>query len=299
MLFAIAGVLLLVFYRPHGKLPDNHAIVAVQVFKSTGGKDTLVMIELANGVHLPIGKSDTGILAQQGSSVLYRDVQGQIIYSHWDTTTYNTELTNKITTMPRHPVQVVLPDHTTILLEPYATLGVPIAPDAHRKAIELSGPAYFSVANDTTSQLSVSTNGLVIEATAAEFLVKVEGDDKTIIGLVAGNAAVAHGARFARLKAGEVLRVSVAGQFEWIRASLSSLMSFRKNTFYFSEAPLSIIKTEIERWYAVQIVDDKLADSISTYHFGPVSRDLPLQAVMKKLTMLTGHSLQAIPLTDR
>ncbi|WP_276480999.1 FecR family protein [Paraflavitalea pollutisoli] len=267
-------------------------IVEIKMLPARG--DTAGVIELSNGIHFPFATYDTGLIATQNGITLYRRANGQLVYGKSRDSAGELRLTNKVIALPKRPLAVTLPDSSNVQLDPLAELAMDISQLECERSVSVTGQAYFSVPSKRGGLFNVYSNGAKIETTGSKFIVKSYEGGPTTISLEKGLLTVTKGSKFTRLKVGDVVNVHPGEWFEWKSSKLRSFVGVRDNVFYFEDDNLEAIKNEIEQWYAVRLKLSKYGDNSARYHFGPVSRNLPLGKVLGKLNKLTGDRFSVV-----
>ncbi|WP_276485730.1 FecR family protein [Paraflavitalea pollutisoli] len=254
--------------------------------------DTALFVELADGERFAVGTKDTGVLAQLGSVQLRSTGSRQLVYEAVAGEKGEALIHHKIVTIGQQLVTVELVDHSVAELGPHSLLQVDVSGSSEKRIVHLAGIAHFTVAHDKNRPFIVNTAGATLQVLGTEFVVTTKDKDFTTVGLVNGSLLVSGARQRATLVPGQTVQVSPSGDVRYVKDRLNSLLGFTENRFYYSNKTLATITADIEQWYAVQLIDSNPSDSLGTYHFGPVPRDLPLTKVLEKLNKLTGHQFR-------
>jgi transmembrane sensor len=136
----VAGIL----FRPTDKKPAQYAAVKKSIYRNdiNPGREKAILI-LANGQKVTLDDVKVGKSYKQGSSVVSKSSNGQLVYnamaiSHAAAISYNT-----IQTPIGGEYQVVLPDGSKVWLNSNSSLYFPTAFQGKERIVKLTGEGYF------------------------------------------------------------------------------------------------------------------------------------------------------------
>lgn len=251
--------------------------------------DTALYVNLSNGERFAVGSTDTGVLVSLGTMQLRSKGPGQLLYEAVGAHGEAALIHHTITSVARKLVAVTLADKSVVTLGPGSTLQVNVDDSRGERSVTLEGVARFAVTHDVHRPFIVHAAGVPVQVLGTEFGVMTGDRGFTTVAVKKGSVRVGRGAQVATLQTGQAVQVSASGQISPANGRLQSLLSFSENKFYYTNQTLATIKADIEQWYSVRLLDDNPSNSLATYYFGPVPRDLPLTTVLEKLSRLTGH----------
>lgn len=266
--------------------------LVVEEMTSTVATDTAVMVELADGRLKAIGSRDTGLLVKQGTVQLSRQASGLLVYQNSPGEPTAPVAFNKVFGLTRKPQRVKLPDGSQVTLDPGTVLQVALASGDSLRTAAVQGRAYFRIAYDAQRPFEVAAGPVTVRVLGTEFMIHQPSAQQAIVGLVNGKVQLYHGGHITPMQPGQVARIDPHGQLQWLPTNLSTLTAFDQHAFFYVSSPLRTIQRDLEAWYQVRLTDDQPHDTAGRYHFGPVSRDLPLRDILTKIEKLTGHRLQ-------
>ena len=176
-----------------------------------------------------------------------------------------------------------LDDGTRVVVGPSSELRI----DAHyaegRREVALRGTAFFEVTHDTSHPFSVRTHGAVITDLGTKFAVRGDGADGVEVSVTEGAVRVqSDGGRRADLGAGDRARLAAAGALDVQRAVDSEEdAAWTRGRIVFREAPVSRVRSELRRWYGVELVlsDSTLASRHLTAAFTKETRQQVLDVI--------------------
>lgn len=250
-----------------------------------GNKATLT---LANGKTIILDSVQSGQLANQGNSKVVKVANGQLEYETQSQgqkkesrLSYNTLVT------PRGGVyQLLLPDGSKVWLNAASSIRFPTAFTGSERKVEITGEAYFEIAQNPAKPFSVNANGMNVTVLGTHFNVNTyqdEGDMK--VTLVEGKVKVTtNDGNDAILKPGEQAQVNEGTQIKLVEhADVEESVAWKNGLFQFDGDDMATIMRKISRWYNVEVMYE---NGIPSGHFtGIISRNTNLSEVLKMLEL--------------
>lgn len=199
--------------------------------------------------------------------------------------------------------QITLSDGTKVWLNAASTLRYPPRFSGAERIVELTGEAYFSVANDKKRPFKVFSAGQEIHVLGTEFNVSAYSDDpENKTTLVEGkvslllttqlNGTALQNSKFIELVSGEqgiVKRESLTKT----HVDTEPYTAWKAGYFYFKKTPLEDILRQAARWYDVEVVYE---GGIPNETFsGDIKRDVSLRGLLDILQ----HSTINVTLEER
>ena len=156
---------------------------------------------------------------------------------------------------------VRLADGTRVLLAPESRLTVAAGYGTTVREVELTGEAYFDVHHDAARPFLVRAGGAAIRDIGTTFTVRATGRDSVRVAVTSGSVSL--GAIDAMPNAGVVLQPGDAatyapGQQTVVQrgGAAEPDTAWTSGRLVFREAPVSAVRTELRRWYGIDLVID-------------------------------------------
>jgi len=282
------------------KTPDHRSIGIVrrqpaQSNDVAPGRNKAIL-QLADSSTIVLDDSDTGTLAQQGSTKVLKLTNGQLAYraaASYKLQAASKPVYNVITTPRGGQYQVVLPDGSKVWLNAASSLRFPTAFTGKERAVTVTGEAYFDIAPNRNMPFTVQVNDTRIEVLGTRFNVMSYSNEAML------NTTLLEGAvRIAQLtgKPGETTRLSPGQQASIYNGSASiivnsvdteSVVAWKNGLFQFESNDVQTIMRQMERWYDVDV---HYAGKAPEGHYSwSVGRD---QSLMKVLRILEEGGLK-------
>ncbi|GEP89724.1 iron dicitrate transporter FecR [Chitinophaga terrae (ex Kim and Jung 2007)] len=242
------------------------------------------LLQLADGSTIVLDSTKSGSLALQGNTRILKNDQGEIVYKAGRDVQ---PVYNKISTPRGGQYTITLPDGTRVWLNASTTLRYPTAFTGNERIVELSGEAYFEVAQDANRHFRVQTNTsghqpLNITVLGTSFNVQAYTDEPAqTTTLLTGKVSVGAGSQAVVLQPGRkaVLDKTAAG-FNVQAADTAAALAWKEGFIYMQDADLAEIMRQISRWYDVDIVFE---GNVTKQFDGKIPRDTKLTTVLKAL----------------
>lgn len=221
------------------------------------------ILTLGNGSRIILDSAADGTLAEQGATKIVKLANGRLAYQlagNQDQATvkvlYNTMET------PRGGVyQLTLPDGTRVWLNSASSIRYPNVFTGPKRAVEVTGEAYFDVARDEAKPFVVSSRGMQVQVLGTEFNLMAYTDEEAIrTTLVNGSIKVVSGGASKLIKPDEqaVLRPDSAqlhiARLNVVKANLNEVLAWKDGNFRFYSTKITDIMRQLARWYDVDIV---------------------------------------------
>jgi transmembrane sensor len=148
-----------------------------------------------------------------------------------------------------------------VLLAPESRLTVATGYGNKVREVELTGEAYFDVRHDTTRPFIVHASRADIRDLGTTFTVRSTGAEGVRVAVTSGSVSLA--AAQAGPNAGVVLRPGDAGTLGTDGRTVverggtaESDTAWTRGRLVFREAPLRVVRSELRRWYGIDLVID-------------------------------------------
>lgn len=222
------------------------------------------ILTLADGSKIALNDASSGELAKQGATRVVKTSEGQVTY----TSQSNLESLvsfNTIATPRGGQYQVLLPDGSKVWLNAASSLRFPTAFTGKERNVELTGEAYFEIANQPSMPFKVSIAGngvtgngsspLQVEVLGTEFNIKAyieDGAPKAT--LINGSIrATASNGRQATLHPGEQAIASHGSLQIMPQVDTAEIVAWKEGNFSFEGTSLEETLRQLARWYDVDI----------------------------------------------
>jgi transmembrane sensor len=251
---------------------DSHPVMA--------GRNTATLT-LANGKQILLDSAKNGELAREGNTHLVKTADGAIAYmpaEGGDKQTYN-----MLTTPRSGQYQLRLPDGSRVWLNNVSSLRYPASFQGKERTVELTGEAYFEIANDASKPFIVKTGDARVEVLGTSFNIMAypeeEGSQTTVL---TGAVEVRTEKTSTVLKPDQQADVISGGELQVAREIAGQdVVSWKNGFFYFGRASFAAVMRQLARWYDVDVVyEGKVPD---TEFGGKIDRSLPLNDLLKYL----------------
>lgn len=236
------------------------------------GKEGAVLT-LANGTQVVLDSLGNGVVANQnGTQVTLTNgllrynaggsPGGEIFY-------------NKISTPKGRQFHVQLPDGTDVWLNAASTIRYPTAFTGKERLVEVTGEAYFEVAENAERPFIVNANNRAkIEVLGTHFNVNAYGNEESLnTTLLEGTVRISANGSNALLKPGE--QAVLKDQLNIVsNADTDKILAWKNGLFNFEGMRLRQVMRQLERWYDIEVVYENNVPDIEFY--GKLKRDISL-----------------------
>ena len=170
---------------------------------------------------------------------------------------------NTIATPKGGQYQVILPDGSRVWLNAASTLRYPSRFDTEERVVELSGEAYFEIAQiklsdqKTAKPFIVKSQTQEVQVLGTHFNVNTYDDDATAITTLlegAVNVRSSIDSRPLRLKPGQQSVVQPGSQTQVRTADLEEAIGWKNGEFIFYNERIEKVMNDIARWYDVEVI---------------------------------------------
>lgn len=274
--------------------------------KALGGNDVLpggnnAVLTLANGKKIILNNLHDGTVANQGKSNVVKVSNGMIAYrAERAAHEVPSPITfNALSTPKGGQYQIVLPDGTKVWLNAVSSITFPTVFTGKDREVEITGEAYFEVAQDATRPFIVKTlptlgagrEGVEVQVLGTYFDMNAYPDEAALkVTLIEGSVKVAQLATHHTqlIAPGEQAQVNANGSIILnTHADTSEVVAWKNGKFRFDSTSLPELMRQISRWYDVQIIyAGDVKEDAGKYAFtGEIERDSKLSLVLKLLEL--------------
>lgn len=192
---------------------------------------------------------------------------------------------HKLTTPVGGEYQLTLSDGTKVWVNAASELIYPAVFAGDSREVELSGEAYFEVAENAGKPFYVKTPNMNIRVTGTSFNVRAYLGEEEQATLVEGSVEVRVGDGDYKLTPGDQLNATGSGVVIE-KVKIQPYEIWKHERFIFYNELLENVVRKLERWYGVDII---VADpDVKQYRFtGNVPKYEELQSILMKLELTT------------
>jgi transmembrane sensor len=156
---------------------------------------------------------------------------------------------------------VRLADGTRVMLAPQSRITVAAGYGDNVREIELQGEAYFDVHHDAARPFIVRAGGAAIRDLGTTFTVRSAGDQGVRVAVTSGSVSLAPTQAAASaavvLHPGDAGTLGIDGRTLVERGgTVEPDTAWTHGRLVFREAPVGTVRTELQRWYGIDLVID-------------------------------------------
>ncbi len=246
---------------------------------AAGGNKAVLILD--NGSTVTLDSARTGVLTTQGNTRVIKLAGGRLTYSG-EGTAATAVLYNMVRTPRGGQYQVELPDGSKVWLNAATTLRFPTAFSGKERTVELTGEAYFEVAQNSHQPFKVKVGDMTIDVLGTHFNVMAYDDEGSFhTTLLTGAVRVEEGAEAKLLKPGEEARMSLdTKNLTTAVADTDQVVAWKNGLFQFDGATLETVLRQVARWYDVDV---RYEGTIPRHFSGGISRNASLAEVLHVL----------------
>ncbi|MCF0057243.1 FecR family protein [Dyadobacter sp. CY356] len=208
--------------------------------------------------------------------------EGQLVYEILPSEKNKTITFNTINTPTGGQYEILLPDGSKVWLNSKSSLHFPTAFTGKERKVELTGEGYFEISKNKEMPFVVESGKTHVEVLGTHFNVMAydnEAVSKTT--LLEGSVRIGIGENRKILNPGQ--QALVGSQISIRTADVEEAVAWKEGYFQFDNEDLTTIMRQLQRWYDVDVVNEK---QIPDKHFtAMISRNTTLSKVLKMLEM--------------
>ncbi|WP_291908814.1 FecR family protein [Chitinophaga sp. CB10] len=280
---AAAAVLLLLgagaWYLAQRPAEKRVATIAKADYDVKPGKQGAILT-LDDGTEVVLDSLQNGVVTnQQGATVILQN--GQLAYQGTGNgVSYNTMATPK-----GRKFRLQLPDGTLVWMNAASKLRFPTAFTGTDRTVELSGEAYFEVAQQPNRPFRIRlADDTYIAVLGTSFNVNAYADEANIsTTLLQGAVRVQRNNIGQLLKPGQQMQLDPRGNNFTIvnNVDTASVMAWKNGILNFQDKKLTAVMRLLERWYDIEVVYQGTPPDVTFY--GEIGCDVNLSSVLNFL----------------
>lgn len=215
------------------------------------GKKNKAVLILADNSQILLDSTNAGILGKQGSSMIRKAENGEIIYENGQGT-HNPE--GPVYNILEIPVggeyQLVLADGSKVWLNSASRLKFPVRFSDSTREVEVSGEAYFEVAKERSRPFKVHFNQSTVEVLGTHFNVNAyDNDDIQAITLLEGSVKVSNTINEVKIRPGQQARLTDISSIKVKQVDTEEAVAWKNGYFLFADEDIKSIMKKLARWY--------------------------------------------------
>ncbi|HJT74501.1 MAG TPA: FecR domain-containing protein [Chitinophaga sp.] len=271
------------FLYRSGNTPEHQPLAVIQDDALPGSNKAV--LTLANGQRIILADAKNGELAQQGSAIIEKKADGELNYTSGEAQDEDAlPMINTVSTPRGGKHHLVLADGTHVWLNAASSITYPVTFNSREREVEITGEAYFEVAQHATQPFRVVCKGQRIEVLGTHFNVNAYPDEPVIKTTLLQGAVrvIADSGESAVLKPGQQ---AVLDNLQHVKVSSvvpEVAIDWKEGDFIFKNETLPDIMRKVSRWYDVDVDYGHYNNSKLTFS-GEVSRSRNLSVVLKML----------------
>lgn len=267
--------------------------------------DNRALLTLADGSNIVLNDAKPGELVRRGNATIRKTKEGQIVLDLQRSSSLtgpemeSSTRYNVLSTPRSGQYQVKLPDGTNVWLNAVSSLRFPTVFSKTERRVEVTGEAYFEVAQQTIGTRKIPFRVVVgrqtidvlgtefninsykdedfVKTTLLEGRIQLQLADQSVQGVVLQRG------QQAQIQNSTPSHPSVASPIHVRKVDTEGVVSWKNGYFRFDNTSLPEVMRQIERWYDVEIQYEGI---ITEREFvGQIERSANLSKVLKILEL--------------
>lgn len=213
-------------------------------------------LTLANGSTVTLEDAKNGTLAQQGAAKVVK-IGGKLAYGSTNADSKEV-LYNTVSTPRGGTYQIELTDGSKVWLNAESSLRFPTAFAGKQRRVEVTGEAYFEVADRKSMPFVVSVNGAEVQVLGTHFDVMAYSDEDALkTTLLEGAVKFVSGGKISLLRPGQQSQMTSDGKDGQIKVvndvDVGEVIAWKNGLFQFEKADIGTVMRQLARWYDVDV----------------------------------------------
>jgi len=277
---------------PKPRIANTKNLPALKTDVAPGGNKAV--LTLANGTKIDLDDAANGTLAQQGSSVVNKAKDGQLVYHSAIGNHLSTEINYNTLSTPRGgQYQLTLPDGSKVWLNAASSITYPTTFTGNERKVQITGEAYFEIAHNSKMPFRVEKGELAVQVIGTHFNVNAYEDESAVnVTLLEGSVNVKYADDKQVIKPGQQAQVKAGSKMKLINeVDVEVVMAWKNGLFHFENSDIKEVMRQVSRWYDVDVVY-KTATVKNDPLFIEVQRNTNLSDVLKVIGLTAGVQLK-------
>ncbi|MEJ7694136.1 FecR family protein [Daejeonella sp.] len=248
------------------------------------------VLTLSDGSRIILDNAKNGILAKQAGVSIQKTSDGMLLYSFATTGSEKISVKeeikivyNKIETPKGGKYQLNLPDGSKVWLNASSSLRFPALFAGNSREVELTGEAFFDVAENKRKPFKVITKDQIVEVLGTQFNINSYSDEGVIkTTLIEGSVKIIYKDKVVMLGPGQQFQ-PVNSAAKVVEADTEEVVAWKNGYFLFKNEDIRSIMRKVSRWYDVEVSYEK---DIPVVGFGGnISRSNNISEVLNALQL--------------
>lgn len=256
--------------KDDAKETSGTTVKIINISDTYGNKPNLL---LHDGKNISLENSFSGTLINEQNVSVKKEKNNKLVYKINDQwIKYPTQVFNTLSTPLGVQYQVVLSDGTKVWLNTGSSLKYPVAFLGKERIVQLTGEAYFEVAENKLCPFKVIANNINVRVLGTHFNVNAYPEDIDKVTLLQGAVILeASNHKAIHLRPGQEASLSKENHFDVQQIKANDAIAWKNGIFLFNNESMEDAMKKIARWYNVEVVlmegveKRKLGGSISRY----------------------------------
>lgn len=219
-----------------------------------GNKAVLI---LADGSKIILDNAGNGVVAKQAGLIIRKTKDGQLVYDVSSAASLEggDVVYNTIQTPKGGQYQVNLPDGSRVWLNAASSLKFPTIFKGKERNVELTGEAYFEVAQNKDQSFRVSSNHQVVEVLGTHFNINSYSDEPAVkTTLLEGSIKISSGNSSNIIKPGEQAQIKPgSNKIAVSQVNTEGEVAWKSGLFLFKDSDIPAVMRQLARWYDVEV----------------------------------------------
>lgn len=216
------------------------------------------LLTLSNGKQIALTDVQNGTIANQGSVIISKKANGQLVYGTSNTgSTADEILYNTITTSRGGQYQVVLSDGTQVWMNAESSITYPVRFLHEERKVVASGEVYFEIAHNENKPFKVMSANQEITVLGTRFNVNAYSDETAIsTTLLTGSIKIRNltsGKSSLLIPGQQSTIIKDKDQISIKTVNAEAAISWKNGYFQFDNQDIQSIMKTMSRWYDVDI----------------------------------------------
>lgn len=264
---------------------------------SPGGNKAV--LRLADGSVIVLDSAQNGTLAHSSATKVIKLADGQLSVSANGEVVAPTN--NMLTTPLGGQYAVTLADGTRVWLNSASSLSFPSAFSGPERKVELTGEAYFEVAENKRQPFRVRVNEIDVTVLGTHFNIMAYTDEDAVqTTLLEGSVRVRNEKGNSLLKPGQQALIKQAGAIR-VREGVDTeqVLAWKNGLFQFEKTRIETIMRQLGRWYGIEV---EYKGTVRDHFTGTIPKQVGIEKVFRMLELtgavhfsITGNKVSVRP----
>ena len=261
-------------------ISDERTATIVQTVTDLAPGSNRAMLTLGDGSTILLDSAGIGQLAEQAGTRVMKVDDGSLAYNSEERRKAEI-LYNTITTPRAGQYELVLPDGSHVWLNAESSIRFPVFFSGGFRVVEITGEAYFEVAENREMPFRVSSGNTTVEVLGTSFNVRAYADEASVnTTLIEGSVQVSSPVNLTTIVPGQQARISSQGSISVENnVDIEEIISWKNGLFIFNSATIDQIMSQVSRWYDVEIQYE--GEKSNKTFSGMVSRKSNVSQILK------------------